>query len=186
MNTAYGVYCSMKGNFLPAHIDEAMLASEASKILPNYTIPVVLVHDPLKAMRSTAKYGYGRIMLSSFRNSQYGGTTFVHEMGHSFGGLGDEYSDPCGAVIYKGSEPPEPNLTIQTDVSKVKWRRFIKGVPPVPTPMGYNGYGLFEGCIYGTKGVYRPSAISMMRSSSYPFGKVNEKHLKALLNKFRK
>lgn len=62
---------------------------------------------------------------------------YVHEFGHSFGGLGDEYYS--SQVSYndfyqKGVEPWEPNLTALTDKKNVKWRRFIEEGTPLPTP----------------------------------------------------
>lgn len=61
---------------------------------------------------------------------------FVHELGHSFGGLGDEYytSSVAYTDFYQaGVEPWEPNLTTQTDRTKLKWRSFVAPATPVPT-----------------------------------------------------
>jgi hypothetical protein len=61
---------------------------------------------------------------------------FVHEFGHHFAGLADEYytSDvaygPQGAKV----EPWEPNVTALLDPNLLKWRNMIAAATPVPTP----------------------------------------------------
>ncbi|HLF15593.1 MAG TPA: M64 family metallopeptidase [Bacteroidota bacterium] len=62
---------------------------------------------------------------------------YVHEFGHSFGGLGDEYysSQVAYNEFYpKGVEPWEPNLTALTDKDNLKWKDFIAQETPLPTP----------------------------------------------------
>ena len=64
---------------------------------------------------------------------------FVHEFGHHFAGLADEYY--TSAVSYAPSadrvEPWEPNVTALLDVSTLKWRNLVSpfaNVTPIPTP----------------------------------------------------
>jgi hypothetical protein len=62
---------------------------------------------------------------------------FVHELGHSFGGLGDEYY--TSQVSYndfyqKGVEPWEPNLTALNDPAQLKWKHLVTTGTPLPTP----------------------------------------------------
>ncbi|MBU1299169.1 MAG: IgA Peptidase M64 [Bacteroidetes bacterium] len=62
---------------------------------------------------------------------------YVHEFGHSFGGLGDEYysSQVSYTDFYtKGIEPWEPNVTSQINRDKLKWRNLVKSDTPLPTP----------------------------------------------------
>ena len=62
---------------------------------------------------------------------------FVHEFGHAFGGLGDEYysTGVAGSEFYlPGVEPWEPNITALVDTSKIKWGNFIEKGTPIPTP----------------------------------------------------
>ncbi len=61
---------------------------------------------------------------------------YVHEFGHSFGGLGDEYYS--SQVSYndfypKGTEPWEPNVTPNTNKETLKWKNFVEKETPVPT-----------------------------------------------------
>ncbi|HEV8135303.1 MAG TPA: M64 family metallopeptidase [Pyrinomonadaceae bacterium] len=64
---------------------------------------------------------------------------FVHEFGHHFAGLADEYY--TSAVSYGPStervEPWEPNVTALLDISTLKWRTLASpfaDVTPIPTP----------------------------------------------------
>ena len=72
---------------------------------------------------------------------------YVHEFGHCFGGLGDEYYS--SQVAYndfypKGVEPWEPNLTALTDPDHLKWKQFIDPDVPVPTPWDKFRYDSLE------------------------------------------
>ena len=183
MNTAFGVYCSGTGGMQSGNVNSALVNAAAGYALPDYTVPIVMVHDPYNAMRSNAVFGYGRILQSAqdFR----GGAVLTHELGHSIGNLADEYVYQAGGT-YTGPEPAFANITIETDPTKVKWGGLIKGNPPIPTPFGYDGYGIFEGAAYGSFGLYRPTATSLMRDTNYPFFKVNEAQLKKILMTFKK
>ncbi len=64
---------------------------------------------------------------------------FVHEFGHHFAGLADEYY--TSSVAYgpqtERVEPWEPNVTALLDVSNLKWRNLASpfaNVTPIPTP----------------------------------------------------
>jgi hypothetical protein len=62
---------------------------------------------------------------------------FVHEFGHSFAGLGDEYytSQVSYVDFYaKGIEPWEPNLTALNDPAALKWKDLVAKDTPIPTP----------------------------------------------------
>jgi hypothetical protein len=64
---------------------------------------------------------------------------FIHEFGHSFAGLADEYyeSDVAYNDFYpKGVEPLEPNITALLDPAHLKWADLVSPGVPVPTPYG--------------------------------------------------
>ena len=72
---------------------------------------------------------------------------YVHEFGHSFGGLGDEYYS--SQVSYndfyqKGVEPWEPNLTALTDKKNLKWKTFVKEGTALPTAWDKSQYDSLE------------------------------------------
>ena len=105
-------------------------------------------------------------------------SVFVHELGHSFAGLGDEYFN--SEVAYNDFynlkvEPWEPNITTLVDFD-AKWKNRIQPGVPIPTPAGkeYAGkLGVFEGGGYLAKGIYRPMINCTMRSGP-PFCPVCE------------
>jgi hypothetical protein len=108
----------------------------------------------------------------------------LHELGHSFGLLADEYTDsppPCNNIV----EPPEPNVTKETSRSLIKWN-FGGGLPigwielstPVPTNSITPGVpGLYQGAKYCPAGLYRPTFNSKMRSLDVPFEQINSEQL---------
>lgn len=62
---------------------------------------------------------------------------YVHEFGHSFAGLGDEYyssSTGYDAFYKTGVEPWEANITALLDKDNVKWKKYIEKETPLPTP----------------------------------------------------
>lgn len=62
---------------------------------------------------------------------------YVHEFGHSFAGLGDEYYSSQVAYndLYPdGVEPWEPNLTAFPDPGQIKWKHLLTAGTPLPTP----------------------------------------------------
>lgn len=84
----------------------------------------------------------------------------LHEFGHSFSQLADEYSSaypgfPACSDI-SGNAPCEPNVTNQTAAAQVKWATWFTAGNPIPTPSGHAGVGLFQGARYLTTGMYRP------------------------------
>ena len=72
---------------------------------------------------------------------------YVHEFGHCFGGLGDEYySSQVSYVDFysKGVEPWEPNVTHTNSKENLKWRNLISSDTPIPTPWQKTKYDSIE------------------------------------------
>ena len=97
---------------------------------------------------------------------------FVHELGHSFAGLADEYfeSEVAYSDFYNVKlEPWEPNITTLVDFDS-KWKDLLSEETPVPTPAEGNEAkaGVYEGGGYVAKGIYRPMVHCMMRDY-HPF-----------------
>ena len=60
---------------------------------------------------------------------------FVHEFGHHFAGLADEYYTSDVAYLPgKRVEPWEPNVTALLDAKNLKWKDLVAPGTPIPTP----------------------------------------------------
>ncbi|WNV91026.1 M64 family metallopeptidase [Umezawaea sp. Da 62-37] len=111
--------------------------------------------DQIIALGNTTKYGGagGGVATAAGGNAQ-AGQIVVHELGHSIGGLADEYFSPG---TYTGSEPAEINASKLADGSK--WAQYLGQ----PSPDG-GVVGVFEGSKYYGTGLYRPTENSIMRT----------------------
>lgn len=132
-------------------------------LLPDYDIILVLVND-------TAYGGSGGSVAVTSVNSS-SAEIAIHEIGHSFAGLGDEYSSAFPG--YPDTE--ERNTTRETNRALIKWNAWILPATPVPTPdtATYNTVvGLFEGAHYHTTNWFRPKRDCKMRSLGIAFCEV--------------
>lgn len=147
-------------------------------------------YEHIIVLVNTDMYGGGGILnfynLSMTHHPQYR-PVVVHEFGHSFGGLGDEYAyenEPI-PMYPQDVEPWEPNLTTLTDFHG-KWEDLIeKGTPrPTPaTPKNKDKVGLYEGAGYSLNGVYRGMQDCRMRTNNNPvFCPVCDRALRNLIN----
>jgi hypothetical protein len=61
---------------------------------------------------------------------------FVHEFGHHFAGLADEYYTSEVAYLAAAApvEPWEPNATVLRDPARLKWKDLVTHGTPIPTP----------------------------------------------------
>lgn len=134
---------------------------------------------------NTPRYGGGGIynqwMCSSSDHATFK-QVLVHEFGHSYAGLADEYNYGDNHVEWypADTEPWEPNITTLKDFDK-KWKDLIPAGTPVPTPLTINNYqqtrttmsseelnkktqrvGVFEGAGYMARGAYRPAELCRM------------------------
>ena len=95
----------------------------------------------------------------------------VHEFGHSFAGLADEYfyeSDVLDNTYDHSTEPWEPNITTLVAFSD-KWKNMIQPNTPIPTSVNLSDkypIGVFEGAGYSAKGIYRPSVDCRMKTNT--------------------
>jgi len=133
-------------------------------------------YDALIVLANSTKYGGGGFYNSyaiAASDDPRALPVFIHEFGHSFAGLGDEYFD--SEVAYEdyypaGVEPWEPNITTLVDFS-LKWGGMIAANVPVPTPATkkYEAeVGVFEGAGYMTHGCYRPYQDCRMKTNTAP------------------
>jgi len=76
----------------------------------------------------------------------WAGYVGVHEFGHHFAGLADEYytSDVAYLPPANKTEPWEPNVTALLDPANLKWKDLVAPGTPVPTPWGQEEFDRFE------------------------------------------
>ncbi|MBO7434162.1 MAG: peptidase M64 [Salinivirgaceae bacterium] len=131
-------------------------------------------YDHIIILINSDEYGGG-----GFYNFYSSGTSdhelsqrvIVHEFGHGFAGLGDEYfyADEANEQMYSlNREPWEPNLTTFIDFES-KWKNMLSPMTPVPTPRTKkyeSAVGVFEGGGYMTKGMFSPAQDCIMRSNN--------------------
>ncbi|MDD3354860.1 M64 family metallopeptidase [Zoogloea sp.] len=90
----------------------------------------------------------------------------IHELGHAFGQLGDEYLEPGASQTYAGPEPAPVNLT--ADPTCAKWSVW-QGTENVGCEAG--------GERFYTSGIYRPTPASRMSDSRLPFDPIGREAL---------
>jgi len=138
------------------------------------TIASYAPYDQIYILVNSNKYGgesiynHYSVCVSDNRFSDY---IFVHEFGHGFASLGDEYvtTEVAYEDFYSTEvEPLDPNLTTLVDFES-KWKDLVGKDVPIPTPATEeyaNIVGAFEGGGYVPKGIYRPREDCTMRSIS--------------------
>ncbi len=126
-------------------------------------------YDQIYILVNSTKYGGGGIFnwyCTGVNSNKMAGKIIVHEFGHGFAGLGDEY---VGGSEYNDFynlklEPADPNVTTLVDFAS-KWKDMVEQGTPVPTPATseYNDkVGVYEGAGYLRKGLYRPMQDCLM------------------------
>ncbi|WP_410619600.1 M64 family metallopeptidase [Amycolatopsis sp. cmx-8-4] len=102
-----------------------------------------------------------------------------HELGHSLGGLDDEYDYYARGVpggAYDGVEPASIHHTTLTEQQMreqhAKWYRWLGE----PSESG-GTIGRYEGGLYTQTGVWRPSAHSMMKTLGYAYDQVGRERM---------
>jgi hypothetical protein len=96
-------------------------------------------YEFIEIITNTRTYGGGGIfnLFSTVAaDNAFGNYVFVHEFGHHFAGLADEYytSSVAYAAPSDRFEPWEPNATAMLDPKKLKWGDLVTPDTPLPTP----------------------------------------------------
>jgi IgA peptidase M64/peptidase M64-like protein len=97
-------------------------------------------YEFIEILANERTYGGGGIFnaqATASVDSAYSEYVFIHEFGHHFAALGDEYYTSAVAYETGASEHPEPwepNLTALHDPAALKWRDLVEPGTPLPTP----------------------------------------------------
>lgn len=168
-------------------------------------------YEHIIVLVNTNEYGGGGILNSynlSMTHHPHYRQVVVHEFGHSFAGLADEYAYEQEQIpMYPHDvEPWEKNITTLVDFHN-KWESLIDPKTPIPTPLNETAnakntkkkgtkantpkaktkaegsIGAYEGAGYSLKGVYRPMPDCRMRSNVHKeFCPACQKALRDLIN----
>ena len=132
---------SFKATALGATFDslgsERYLLTEDNKSLRD--IAAHVPYDALYIMVNHKRYGGGGIynLYCTFTtDNQWYEYLFLHEFGHSFTGLADEYytSEVAYNEFYpRGVEPAEPNITALLETGRLKWKNLTSPGVEIPT-----------------------------------------------------
>lgn len=126
--------------------------------------------DLVFAMANSTKYGgagYRTPAISTLAARNPAAVELaVHEMGHSFANLADEYEE-AGTDSTCSSRPNAGIYTVSEMISKkTKWYRWLD----------VSSVGAFQGSCYSSK-IYRPTSNSKMRTLGRPFEEINTEQL---------
>ncbi|MDE6632730.1 MAG: M64 family metallopeptidase, partial [Muribaculaceae bacterium] len=167
-------------------------------------------YEHVLVLVNTPEYGGGGI----FNNYQIATSDHkltlpvaVHEFGHSFGGLADEYfyTEEEDDTYPLDIEPWQKNITTLVDFDS-KWKDLLTPGVQIPTPWTDKGgnredkmknaareqrggvtVGVFEGGGYRAKGVYRPVETCRMRDNFNPtFCPVCERAIRKVIEFYTK
>jgi hypothetical protein len=148
------------------------------------TSRVKSIHDALAGipyehiiiLANTEEYGGGGIYNSYTLTAAHHPMfrpVVVHEFGHSFGGLADEYfydNDVMTDTYPLDVEPWEQNISTRINFAS-KWEDMLVKGTPIPTPVSESEkypVGVYEGAGYSAKGIYRPADNCRMRTNQHP------------------
>lgn len=138
---------------------------------------VGIPYEHIIVLANTDTYGGGGIYnsytLTTAHHTHFA-PVVVHEFGHSFGGLADEYfydtPDIASNPLVQTIEPWQQNITNLADFGS-KWADMMPEgaeIPSEPTKKAERNYtvGVYEGANYMTRGAYRPAVVCRMRNNT--------------------
>lgn len=166
------------------YTERYLMASDMHRL---YDVLDGIPFEHIIVLVNSATYGgggiYNQITVSTSDHATFK-QVLVHEFGHAYGGLGDEYfyDDAYESMYPADTEPWEPNLTTLKDFNS-KWADMLPNGTPIPTPSAdiphyrkaktnaelqqlnaaTQRVGVFEGGGYQSKGVYRPAQECRMK-----------------------
>lgn len=132
-------------------------------------------YEHIIILANTDTYGgggiYNSFTLTTAHHSKFE-PVVVHEFGHSFGGLADEYAytDAPSPLYPYDVEPWEQNITTLVDFES-KWSDMLPKGGTSPSKITEDNYsstetlGVYEGAGYSMKGIYRPVPDCRMRTN---------------------
>jgi hypothetical protein len=177
-------------------VNNMTVLSVASAQVPQWHVVLVIVNSTV--------YGGSGGPVATFSKAPGAMEIALHEMGHTAFGFADEYEYYAGCGIdvghdhHPGTEPSQPNVTINPNRATIKWARVILPTTPVPTtknadcsvcdpqpsPVPAGTVGAFEGADYYHCDCYRPEFNCSMRALGNPYCAVCQQVIEQKLSPF--
>lgn len=162
---------AVASHFDTFYSDRYLTTSRVKKI---HDLLAGIPYEHIIVLANTDVYGGGGIF-NSYTLTTTGHANFkpvvVHEFGHSFAGLADEYfyeSDALDNTYSLDVEPWEGNITTLKDFDS-KWKDMLEPNTPIPTKLtDADKYkvGVYEGAGYKFKGIYRSTVDCRMKTNT--------------------
>ncbi|MBU8869501.1 MAG: IgA Peptidase M64 [Gemmatimonadales bacterium] len=149
---------------------ERYLLTEANRSFRDVAAHVP--YDALYIMVNHERYGGGGIynLFCTFTSdNQWSEYVFLHEFGHHFAGLADEYyisSTAYNDFYPRGVEPHERNITRLLDPDHVKWQHLLTPGIAVPTPWAKVDYDTRDREYQKKRGQVNENIASLMRAGA--------------------
>ena len=151
---------------------------------------VGIPYEHIIILANTKTYGGGGIYnaytLTTIQDENFE-PVVVHEFGHSFAGLADEYyyDDQFVEFYYPDVEPWEQNITTLKNFSS-KWQDMLTTNDNIDKTKK-SDVGIVEGAGYQSKGVYRSAVDCRMKTNQAPmFCKVCQRAIERLISFYTK
>jgi len=121
-------------------------------------------YEFIEILANNRTYGGGGIFnlySTVAADNAFANYVFVHEFGHHFAGLADEYytSDVAYASQQERVEPWEPNATALLDPAKLKWAGLVSPDTPIPTPWNKEAFEKYSREIQKRRGEIRKQKL---------------------------
>jgi len=170
--------------------DETLALNVARAAVPHMHVTMVIVNS--------SRYGGAGGSVGWFSTDSRSAEIGIHEMGHTYFKLGDEYGD--SDAHWTGGEPTaEANLTTITNRATTKWHDLIAAATPLPTmtngpgcssmttaasPVAAGTVGLFGGGHRAFCDIYHPEYDCKMQHLGTPFCSVCRRKIRSDLASF--
>jgi len=175
-------FCGSAGVRRLLVVNDTTVINTVQAEVPAWNMILVLVNSTV--------YGGSGGAVAAFSMAPNAMEIGLHEMGHTAFGLADEYeywagcgTGETGHDHHPAVEPAQPNVTIDSNRTTIKWGDLILASTPLPTsanadcsncdpqpnPQPSGVVGAFEGAHYYHCGAYRPQWVCRMRALNNPF-----------------
>ncbi|MCJ7682315.1 MAG: IgA Peptidase M64, partial [Candidatus Aminicenantes bacterium] len=151
---------------------ERYLLTEDNRTLRD--IAAYVPYDAVMIMVNHKRYGGGGIYnfyCTFTADTQFHEYNFIHEFGHSFTGLADEYY--TSAVAYndfypRGVEPVEANITALLDPDNLKWKDLMDEGTPIPTPWEKDAFDTMDTAWQKERAVMNDQIAGLKKTGASP------------------